>query len=365
MPVVIPSLNELKTRMVQEAIRLSGDETLGHDTHPANVILTSASGVLHGCYATMKRTLEASFPDRAVGATLEAHGRVWGLKRITGTRASGQVWVEKAVADSVIPSGTRYSSDTGEVFYVDTPVQVPSDTNGEVAVPLIQEAASSAGNLAPSTELSLVNSVAGLPRTARVLAPGFVGGSDLESDAAYRARLLHRIRTPGAAGSVEDYEAWALSQQEHNVPVQRAWVVPRSRGVGTVDVYIALEVPTIAGIPNRSQREQVASYIRSVAPVGADLRILSPAPVLIDITLRIVEYREDVPIRLIEQNIRQAVEHIFLLRTKPGASFFVSYLHQAVAGARGVVHYTILNPSSDRTVRAGELPVLGGLGIRF
>lgn len=72
-----------------------------------------------------------------------------------------------------------------------------------------------------------------------------------ETDAAYLARILDRIRRPPAGGNQYDYIKWAKEVDG----VAQAWCLPIAQGLGTVDVIILADEDTTGNeIPSSSAR---------------------------------------------------------------------------------------------------------------
>lgn len=72
-----------------------------------------------------------------------------------------------------------------------------------------------------------------------------------ETDAAYLARILERIRRPAAGGNQYDYINWAKEVDG----VAQAWCIPIAQGLGTVDVIILAGADTTGNeIPSSSAR---------------------------------------------------------------------------------------------------------------
>lgn len=72
-----------------------------------------------------------------------------------------------------------------------------------------------------------------------------------ETDAAYLARILDRIRRPPAGGNQYDYVKWAKEVDG----VLKAWCIPIAQGLGTVDVIILADADTTGSeIPSSSAR---------------------------------------------------------------------------------------------------------------
>ena len=86
------------------------------------------------------------------------------------------------------------------------------------AVTVTAETAGEIGNTKAGTVLTMVSPVLGVQSSASVGLSGISGGSDVESDADLRNRLIRRIQGRRKGGADYDYETWALGG---------AWYYPR------------------------------------------------------------------------------------------------------------------------------------------
>ena len=94
-------------------------------------------------------------------------------------------------------NGLRYNPDSAA-----------SESGGLIILNLTCTEAGSIGNLNDAEELAIGIQVAGVESIATVLMTNVVG-SDVESDAAYRQRLLAVIRAVGGGANSSDYRTWA------------------------------------------------------------------------------------------------------------------------------------------------------------
>src|ERR1019366_4112874 len=109
---------------------------------------------------------------------------------------------------------------------------------------------------------------------------GLAGGADVETDEAFRARILFRKRYPPHGGSASDYVMWAMSVPGvTRVYVERLWAGP-----GTVRVFPLFDLSPTGPIPTTGQLAQVAAYIDVQKPAGAAVTIAAATPVPIAVT---------------------------------------------------------------------------------
>ena len=107
----------------------------------------------------------------------------------------------------------------------------------------------------------------------------FTGGADVEDDEALRERVLETFRRMPNGANAAFYEQEALSFPE----VAAASVVPRPRGVGTVDVVIA----TTAGLPGSELLEAVTDHLEAKREIAVELQVKAPTARQMDVTVQV------------------------------------------------------------------------------
>lgn len=145
--------------------------------------------------------------DRKTGVQLNSEGESRGVERIAAVKATVEIEATFAAGDYAIPERAQFTAD-GLVYYeAISKVPAVSSSGMTIAGDLTAIVAGAAGNsLAAGKMLTPVDSIPGLISIVTVRKA--YGGSDEESDDAYR----ERIRTSGAisvAGPAKAYEALA------------------------------------------------------------------------------------------------------------------------------------------------------------
>ena len=111
----------------------------------------------------------------------------------------------------------------------------------------------------------------------RVTGTGQSDGADEETDAALLERLLFRVRQPITSGNANHYRDWALSVDG----VGNCKVIPLWNGNGTVKVIIVTAQNESA---SSELIETVYNYIESQRPIGATVTVVSPAPLVVNVS---------------------------------------------------------------------------------
>lgn len=268
MPFVRPTLQEIITRVEQDMVsRLTGNLALLRRgvLRVLARIIAGASHIMYGFFAFLIRQL---FVTDAETEWLDRHGRMWGINRKASTFSTGVVRFT-GIDTTVIPSGIRVQTDAG----IELETTALGTISGGIAdIPWISVEAGSAGNLAVSTIVELIEAITDVDDTATITVSNG-DGDDLETDDEYRARILFRIQEPPMGGNRSDYIAWA----EEVSGVDKAWCFPVTPGPGQVTV--AFKGSASVGT--------VEPYIAARMPVTADLIVVKVIDVSIDFTIKI------------------------------------------------------------------------------
>jgi len=179
------------------------------------------------------------------------------------------------------------------------------------------------------------------------------GGADKEADAELRSRVLETFkRLPNGANSAF-YQQGALSFDQ----VVAATVIPRPRGVGSVDVIPA----TLAGLPSQELLSEMKEYFDERREIAVDLQVKAPRTVTVNIAVTVEpeEGRNSQEVlALVEQTIREWFNGKLL-----GQRVLKARLGEIIYHCEGVANYAITTPSADVAMDVDQLPVLGTLRV--
>ena len=328
---------ELYQEMTEVFARQTGMEAVAGE---AAVRLYALAAQVYGLYAELDWTRKQCFPQTATGEALDKHGFLRGLTRQTATKAEGKLRFSVQVAageDLPIPKGTV------------------GLTAGQVAFETVEEAVLSAGSLSVDVLAQAVeagpsgNTAAGLIRTMSVAPAGiaactntaaFTGGREEEEDEAFRARILATYRQLPNGTNTAAYAQQTLAVEG----VCAVNVLPKKRGLGTVDVVIT----SAGGVPGTALVEQVQSVLEEQREIAVDVNVMAPEEGLL-------------PGPVIDR-VKAALRAWFdgnLL----GQDVLLVQIGQKIFAVDGVANYQIQGPVNDVTVGRGQLPVLGKLSV--
>lgn len=348
-----PSLSTLVTRIEADITsRLTGNAPLLRRSLLAILarVWAGAVHILHGFLAYLALQL---FVRTADTDYLTEHGFNWGVNRLAATFATGTVIVT-GVNGTIIPEGTIFVRDDGVEYESTSEEEIAS---GTATVSVTCSESGLIGNAETGVILTLQTPITDADDSATVASPGIVGGTDEETDTAYRARILARIQNPPAGGAAADYIAWAKSI----AGVKNAWVEATYYGPGTVAVIISgMDAdPT----PSAPLIAEVQDYIDTVRPVTAAVTVAGVVPNDVDIIIAIRPNTAD-----IQAAILASLEQFFEDEAEPGGVLYWTHLNDAIATA-GVLDHAITTYAIDGSLAAFDnysftdfnFPVLGSL----
>lgn len=317
-------------------------------------------------YSALNAVIALLFPDEDSGAFLDLHGEVYhNLERRPGSKARAAMTFS-GTAGTVIPAGTVFVTGTGLEFATEKAITLnASGTAGGY----VQAAEVGAQYNVGADELTkMYVSLAGLDEWHNAAASG---GSDVESDGAYYARIDERRKRPPTSGNIYEYRQDALS-----VPgVGAVKVIPLPDGPGTVGIHIVADDMTPAGAETVAR---VSDYIEDKRVIGPTVTVQAPTAVPITIVARV---------ELAAGGAVAAVQSAFAEKTREYLGGLVERKYAVIYAGKdedtpykvvynrlaallmdveGVSNYaslTVNGVAGDVTIAADEVPILGEVTV--
>ncbi len=344
-------IEEIYAEMMARFQRETGLEASG--SGDLAVRMYAAAAQIYALYVQGEWVARQCFPQSAGGEFLEKHAALRGLERRPAVRAQGVlrfVSDTPAAGDWTIPAGTVCMTAGLERFEtVEDGVLPAGAVQADVPARAVEPGA--AGNAAAGSIITMAVAPVGVSRCINPAA--FSGGLDAEGDEALRARVLETYRRLPNGANAAYYRQGAMSFEQ----VAEASVIPRARGIGTVDVVVA----TAAGSPDAALLEALAAYFEARREIAVDVQVKAPVLKTVPVSVRVApaagytaqEAREAAGAavrgwfdgRLLGQGV---------LRARLGALIF---------GADAVANCVVDAPAADVAGAAGTLPVLGTLSV--
>ena len=357
MPFTRNSLQEIIDRIITDfQTRITGATSLLRRA-TLNVIARVNAGAFHLLYEYLDYQARQLFVSTADEAGLEAIASEYGITRNAAGQAEG-TGTATGTTGKVIPAGTQLQSTDGQIYSVDDEKTI---AGGTATLDFTADVGGADGNDDGGITLSFISPIAGVNTSVTVDSDGISGGSDEESDAALRERVLTRKRQPPHGGAEFDYEVWALEVSG----VTRAWAFSLYNGVGTVGVaFVRDDEDSI--IPNASQRTVVRAYIvehedpatgKTVGcPVTAE-----PGLLMIEMSLLTVNFNIDISPNT--SDIRDAIEAGLKAMVEddggPGETLYLSRISEAISLAAGEAWHRLNTPIADTTAATNQVHSLG------
>ena len=342
---------EIYREMMDRFARETGMEPDG--TGELAVRMYALAAQVYGLYQEAEWTRRQCFPQTATGEDLDKHAFLRGLSRQEAVRAAGTLRFlvsGTAAQDLTIPQGT-VAMTAGLVSFETTREAVLQAGESYVDVPARAVQPGDMGNVQAGTVRTMAVAPVGVAACTNPTA--FAGGCGAEEDEALRARVLASYRRLPNGTNAAYYAQEALSVEG----VAAVTVLPKNRGLGTVDLYITAP----QGLPSEDLLEAVQAHLEGKREIGVDLKVLAPAGVTTDVLVT-VKAREGVDGADVRSAVSAALETFFdgsLL----GKDLLLARLGQVIYQVEGVENYKFYAPANDLTVGPGELPVLGTLAV--
>jgi len=315
--------------------------------------LHAVAAELSTLWAQVDWTRCQSFPQTASGETLDLHAAARGLSRTAAVAAAGTLrfFLDAARNDAVtVPAGTVCLNAAGQEFVTTEEASIRAGTLSCDAKAAARTAGS-AGNVPAESVTFFSLAPVGV---ARCLNPAaFTGGADIESDEALRGRVLASYESLPNGSNRAFYETETLNTEG----VGAVSVLPRARGVGTVDVVVA----SSAGLPDSAVLDTVRSKLNAQREICVDVAVSAPKTVTVPVAAAIsVEDGQDFD--TVAARVKNAVQ-LFFDGKRLGKNVLLARLGSLIFGVEGVANYTLTQPAADVSIAYNELPVAGTVTI--
>ena len=308
---------------------------------------------LYSLYAQAEWTRRQCFPQTALGEDLDKHARLRGVTRRKATQAVGAVrfYVDGARdTDTEVPAGTVCMTAGGVRFTTDRDACVPA---GELwcEVPVTAAEAGAAGNVGQGTIVYMALPPTGIAACANQSA--LVNGQDEEGDEALRARVLDTYQRLANGANNAFYQQTALSFDG----VAAVTVIPRSRGVGTVDVVPAAR----GGVPEQTLLDALQEHFDRVREIACDVKVVPPAVERVNLSVKLWA-KEGRSFEQAAQAVRERLEGWFN-GERLGQPLLRAQLVSLIYAVDGVENCQLVEPAADLPLNGVTLPVLGELSM--
>lgn len=345
------TMEEIYQELAAEFQRITGLSAAG--CGDLAVRFRAVAAQLYGLYAQADWTRRQCFPQTAEGEMLDRHGWERDVTRREAERAAGTVRffaADDRVGACAIPAGTVCMT-AGGLRFVTLEDGMAGTGESFVDIPVEAVEAGAQGNVAADTVIYLAVPPTGV--TACTNPEAMTGGLDREDDEGLRQRVLATYRRLANGANSAFYYQTAMSFDG----VAAATVIPRSRGVGTVDVVIAAR----EGMPDGALLEAVSERLNDLREIAVDVTVLAPREETVDVAVT-VTVEEGRDFAAVSAEVDRLVRNWFGGQ-RLGCPVLRAELTALVFGADGVANCELTLPGADVAIDGTTLPILGTLTI--
>jgi len=311
--------------------------------------LYAAAVQIHALWVQADYLSRQSFPQTAEGEALENHAAVRGLRRGEAVCARGKLRFytrEPAATDVTVAAGTVCLTAAGtEVVTLEDGVILSGTEQCLVNARAVEPGIS--GNVPAESVVFFAQAPVGVAGCVNPQA--FADGAEAETDEALRARVLNSYQKLPNGANAAYYEETVAAVDG----VAAVAVLPRNRGVGTVDVVFT----TAEGLPSAALVSQVQDLLEEKREICVDVEVSAPQAVTVNVSAAVAT-ADEADFTAVSARIRAALEAYFdgsLL----GKDVLRAKLGNLIYGTEGVANYSLTAPAADLAVGETQLPVLG------
>ncbi len=181
----------------------------------------------------------------------------------------------------------------------------------------------------------------------------FDGGTDTETDAHLRRRLLDRLGKMPNGANADTYREKALSY----AAVLEASILPRARGAGTVDVVIL----TAEEAPQEALLAQMQAAFSQEREIGTDVLVRGAVRKRMNLSAKVLVESGYEPTQVTAQceaSLREFLETLPL-----GNQLLAAQIGDRLFHVEGVANYVLLSPAEDVLLSADVKLIPGTIQV--
>ena len=345
------TVDEIYSEMADAFAQATGGEASGSPELAARLYAVAAQ--IYALYVQADWVNRQCFPQTAAGEYLDMHAQLRGLERKEAVRARGSIRFtadRTAGMDREIPAGTVCMT-AGLVRFETLQAGVIEAGSTWTDVPAQAAEPGEEGNVPAGTILSMAVAPVGVDRCSNPEA--FSGGTGEEEDETLRQRVMETFQRMPNGANAAFYQQGALSFEE----VAAASVIPRPRGVGSVDVVVA----TTAGVPEEALLEKLEAFFEEKREIAVDVQVKAPDEKEVDVSVKVAPTAGSSKEAAVAA-VKSAIQSWFN-GGRLGKNVLRAELGERIFHTEGVANYDLLAPAADVAVEADELPQLGELTV--
>ncbi len=315
------------------------------DTSDIGVRLQVLAGEIYSAMVNAQWITRQMFPSTAEGEYLDYHAEERGLSRRQASFSVGEVIfsLSEAVTDNiVIPKGSVVSTKGEEPLLFETVEEgVIATGNTAVHIPIKAMHSGSKYNVSAGKITLMVTPVAGVESVTNP--DPCTSGTDAESDEYLRERIEESLRFAPSGANCAYYKKIAMEIDG----VQSAGVVPKVRGTGTVDVYVAGEGTQVS----EETLSQVQDTLSELREVNTDVLVQPATPCYITMTLNI-DVKDGYDFSLVKEECISALRE-YIISRGVGGNVLLTEAGERIYHIDGVKEY-IFPMASNQSIRCPD-----------
>lgn len=323
----IPTFNQIRATILNEYLNQTGLAI--PDDSDASIRADGTAAIVEGLYAHQNYIVRQLFVQTADEPYLYIHADQIGLPRLGGSMATGQIQAIATTTGVEIPVGSRLTDGKG--YYWKTTNS--AITTAGKAVTLQIQADNVGASYNRQGSLMWVNAITGVMPTVSITT--LSGGSDGENLERWRNRLWEAKKLGKSLSRYEDLRQAVLGV----AGVANAYIYPRRRGVGSVDVAVTAVGANGATLPSDELLTQAQYALQQAAVFFEDIRAFKPTIISLDVTAKVTG------VNINNGEIYNIIER-YLTALAPAESYRESVLSALILGVTGVTD-VVLNPNQN------------------
>ncbi len=299
-------VNSSVTRLTDQGFRIK-------NFRPGRVfytLLELAMQALAGLYELLLSVLPQIYLHSATGGWLDLKAADRGVYRKPAQKTIGNVVFSRTntAGNIVIPAGAEVATQPDikgvELRYLVQSETVLADGQASVTVAVEAETEGDIYNVGAGLINKMITYIAGIDSVSNAADWIIQEGADVEDDESLRQRALAKLEQMAGGSNDAAYISWA---KEITGVADVRIDSQQPRGEGTVDIIII----GTAGIPTQALIDEVQAHINTKKSAIADVLVLAPTAVPVDITATVYVHPEYGDLAQIEAEENSVLDIMF------------------------------------------------------
>lgn len=350
------SYSSILNRLSSSFLELTGFKA--DDASDIGIRLKVLAGELFSLYSELNYIKNQMFVQTAFGENLDNHAIERGLERKEAVKSKGILTFSRTNAlpyNITVPVGTvccTGSIEDGLRFETTSEgILLAGTTSVDVEAQSLEGGKDK--NVSRGTISIMVSPPSGITYVTNN--NRFSGGADEETDEELRKRIIESYKNVSNGTNIAFYKSEALKYSG----VYSASVIPRARGTGTVDIYVAGKGELISNDLKSTIQEDI-NRLREI-----NVNVLVKDPVLVSVsTILYITVEENYVFSEVRDKCITEIENYYY-SLGIGEPFLVADIAECVYHVEGVKNYYIPNSSTfDRDPEPYQLIIKDSIDIR-